>query len=230
MNTKNLTENLVFTSDKIRQRLGDTRFFSNDNIAKFMEPGDLESLIDEVAGKMRGVLSSLVIDQDNDHNAQDTAQRVAKMYVTELFAGRYTQQPTITAFPNDKNLDQMYVVGPITVNSCCAHHLVPIIGRAWVGVLAGKNVLGLSKYHRLVNWLASRPNIQEEFTMQVADTLETLVEPRGIAVLVEANHMCCSIRGVKDVDSRMVTSEVRGLLRESPSAKEEFFRLVEMTK
>lgn len=222
-------------SEVIRGRIANApteqqKYFSNDNIAAFMEPGDDQKMIDEVAKNMEHVLDSLVIDREKDHNTQDTARRVAKMFVQELFAGRYTTAPKTTAFPNDKNLDQMYVVGPITLNSCCAHHLVPITGRAWVGVLAGKNVLGLSKYHRLVQWCASRPQIQEELTMQIADMLETLVDPRGIAVLIEATHMCCAIRGVKDAGSKMITSEVRGLMRESASVKDEFFRNVDMTR
>lgn len=215
----------IETASKAQQK-----FFSNDNIAAFMEPGDDQKMIDEVAENMEAVLDSLVIDREKDHNTQDTARRVAKMFVNEMFAGRYTPAPKTTVFPNDKNLDQMYVVGPITLNSCCAHHLVPITGKAWVGVLAGKNVLGLSKYHRLVQWCASRPQIQEELTMQIGDLLETLVEPRGIAVLIEATHMCCAIRGVKDADSKMITSEVRGLMRDSASVKDEFFRNVAMTR
>ena len=111
-------------SVKIRERLvaARQRFHANDNIAAFIEPGELEKLLDEVEVKMQGVLSSLVIDTHNDHNTGNTARRVAKMYVQEVFAGRYAPQPEITEFPNAERLNELMIVGPITVRSACSHH------------------------------------------------------------------------------------------------------------
>ena len=140
-------------SVKIRERIqaARKRFHANDNIAEFIEPGEMEALLDEVAAKMEGVLDSLVIDTESDHNTGDTARRVAKMYVNEVFRGRYVKAPTITEFPNAEHLNELMIVGPITVRSACSHHFCPVIGRVWIGVLPNEhtNVIGLSKYARL---------------------------------------------------------------------------------
>ena len=137
-------------SVKIRERIQASRkrFNANDNIAQFIEPGELELLLDEVEEKMKGVLSSLVIDTDNDHNTDNTARRVAKMYVQEVFKGRYVAAPTITEFPNAEHLNELMIVGPITVRSACSHHFCPVIGQIWIGVMPNEhtNVIGLSKY------------------------------------------------------------------------------------
>ena len=134
----------------IRQRLqaAQQRFHANDNIADFVQPGELEALLDEVTDKMQGVLDSLVIDTVHDHNTDQTARRVAKMYLKEVFAGRYVKAPAITEFPNAEHLNELMIVGPITVRSACSHHLCPVIGQIWVGVLPNEhtNVIGLSKY------------------------------------------------------------------------------------
>ena len=124
-------------SVKIRERIraARRRFHANDNIAEFIQPGELEALLDEVESKMKGVLASLVIDTDSDHNTSDTARRVAKMYVNEVFRGRYVTAPSITEFPNAEHLNELMIVGPITVRSACSHHFCPVIGRVWIGVL-----------------------------------------------------------------------------------------------
>jgi len=123
-------------SVKIRERLlaAKKRFNANDNIAEFINPGELEKLLDEVEDKMKGVLSSLVIDTERDHNTDKTARRVAKMYVNEVFRGRYVPAPPITEFPNAEHLNELMIVGPITVRSACSHHLCPVIGQIWIGV------------------------------------------------------------------------------------------------
>ena len=135
-------------SVKIRERLAAARqrYHGNDNIADFIQPGELDQLLDEVASKMQGVLESMVIDTDNDHNSKDTARRVAKMYLTEVFKGRYVHGPAVTEFPNAEHLNELMIVGPITVRSACSHHLCPVIGQVWIGVLPNEhtNVIGLS--------------------------------------------------------------------------------------
>ena len=137
-------------SVKIRERLAAARkrFNANDNIAEFIEPGELEKLLDEVEAKMQGVLDSMVIDTANDHNTGNTARRVAKMYLNEVFKGRYVTAPTITEFPNAEHLNELMIVGPITVRSACSHHLCPVIGKLWIGVMPNEhtNVIGLSRY------------------------------------------------------------------------------------
>ena len=160
-------------SMKIRERVlaARKRFHANDNIAEFIQPGELDHLLDEVTEKMQTVLDSMVIDTENDHNTQDTARRVAKMYLKEVFKGRYTESPEVTEFPNAEHLNELMIVGPITVRSACSHHLCPVIGQIWIGVLPNEhtNVIGLSKYARLAEWIMGRPQIQEEAVVQLAD-------------------------------------------------------------
>ena len=214
----------------IRQRLQDAgqRFHANDNIAAFLNPHELEQLLDEVAEKMQGVLDSLVIDTVNDHNTQDTARRVAKMYVKEVFKGRYTHAPVLTEFPNAEYLNEQMIVGPITVRSACSHHLCPVIGKLWVGVLPNKqsNVIGLSKYARLVDWIMGRPQIQEEAIVQLADTIMEKTRPDGLAVVMECSHFCMSWRGVREMDSKMLNSVMRGAFLRDANLRREFLALI----
>ncbi len=221
-------------SVKIRERIkaAEKRFHANDNIAEFIEPGELDKLLDEVQGKMSAVLSSLVIDTDSDHNTQDTARRVAKMYLNEIFRGRYHAAPAVTEFPNAERLNELMIVGPITVRSACSHHLCPIIGRVWIGVMPNEhsNLIGLSKYARLIDWIMSRPQIQEEAVTQVADVLQSHMNPDGLAVVMEADHFCMHWRGVKDMDSNMINSVMRGSFLKDPNLRREFLSLVNHKK
>ncbi|MBU3737641.1 MAG: GTP cyclohydrolase I [Rhodoferax sp.] len=215
---------------KIRERIRASRrrFHANDNIADFIEPGELEQLLDEVEHKMKGVLDSLVIDTANDHNTNDTARRVAKMYLNEVFRGRYVKGPSVTEFPNAEHLNELMIVGPITVRSACSHHLCPVIGQIWIGVLPNEhtNVIGLSKYARLAEWVMGRPQIQEEAVVQLADLIQQKTQPDGLAIVMEATHFCMGWRGVKDVDSKMINSVMRGSFLKDPNLRREFLSLM----
>jgi GTP cyclohydrolase I len=217
-------------SVKIRERitLARKRFNANDNIAEFIEPGDLEKLLDEVETKMQGVLDSMVIDTDNDHNTNNTARRVAKMYLNEVFKGRYVHPPAITEFPNAEHLNELMIVGPITVRSACSHHFCPVIGQVWIGVLPNEhtNVIGLSKYARLAEWVMGRPQIQEEAVVQLADLIQEKTQPDGLAIVMEASHFCMGWRGVKDLDSKMINSVMRGVFLKDPNLRREFLALI----
>ena len=217
-------------SVKIRERIvaSRKRFNANDNIADFLEPGDLASLLDEVEAKMQGVLDSLVIDTVNDHNPDNTARRVAKMYLNEVFRGRYEHAPKITEFPNAEHLNELMIVGPITVRSACSHHFCPVIGQIWIGVLPNEhtNVIGLSKYARLAEWVMGRPQIQEEAVVQLADLIQEKTQPDGLAIVMEASHYCMSWRGVKDMDSKMINSVMRGVFLKDPNLRREFLALL----
>ena len=217
-------------SVKIRERIqaARKRFHANDNIADFIEPGELELLLDEVEGKMKGVLGSLVIDTEHDHNTDDTARRVAKMYLKEVFQGRYVKAPPITEFPNAEHLNELMIVGPITVRSACSHHFCPIMGKIWIGVLPNEhtNVIGLSKYARLAEWVMGRPQIQEEAVVQLADLIQQKTQPDGLAIVMEASHFCMSWRGVKDVDSKMINSVMRGSFLKEANLRREFLSLI----
>jgi len=217
-------------SVKIRERLAAAkkRFNANDNIAAFIEPGELEKLLDEVEGKMQGVLDSLVIDTVGDHNTRNTARRVAKMYLNEVFKGRYVPGPSITEFPNAEHLNELIIVGPITVRSACSHHFCPVIGQLWIGVMPNEhtNVIGLSKYARLAEWIMGRPQIQEEAVVQLADLIQQKTRPDGLAIVMEASHYCMGWRGVKDLDSKMINSVMRGVFLKDPNLRREFLSLI----
>ena len=196
--TKNINEggedtiSCKLVSEIIRSRIqtDNARFHANDNISEYIFPGELETLEKEVATRVRDLLKTLLIDVDNDHNTQETAERVSRMYINEVFKGRYHKQPKVTSFPNDKTLDEIYTVGPITVRSACSHHLVPILGDCWIGIKPGEKVIGLSKFARVADWVFSRPHIQEEAVMILADEIENLCNPKGLGIIIKAQHYC----------------------------------------
>ena len=222
----------VPVSQRIRDRLKKARrrYHANDNISAFIEEGELDQLLDEVTLKMRGVLESLVIDIAQDHNTQDTARRVAKMYLNEVFRGRYHTAPATTEFPNVEGLNELMIVGPVTVRSACSHHLCPIMGELWIGVMPNQhsNLIGLSKYARLADWIMSRPQIQEEAITQLADILMDKVKPDGLAVVMAADHFCMHWRGVKDNRSKMTNSVMRGSFLKDAALRREFLALVSL--
>ena len=211
-----------------RLRAAGRRFYANDNIAEFIQgEAELKALEDEVMEKMQGVLEALVIDTQGDHNTRGTARRVARMFLHEVFKGRYHRMPPVTEFPNTERLNELMIVGPITVRSACSHHLVPILGKLWIGVLPSEqsNLVGLSKYSRIADWVMSRPQIQEEAVMQLADLLEARLKPEGVALVLEADHYCTQWRGVKD-ETHMTNSIMRGAFLTNPELRREFLQLV----
>ncbi len=215
---------------RIRARLiaAKRRFHANDNIAEFIEgEAELQALEAEVAQRLHDVLEALVIDSTSDHNTQGTARRVARMFLHEVFRGRYYPLPAVTEFPNAERLNELMIVGPIRVRSACSHHLVPILGKLWVGVLPSEssNLVGLSKYSRMAQWIMSRPQIQEEAMMQLADLIEARLRPEGLALVLEADHFCMHWRGVKD-ESHMVNSIMRGTFLTNPESRKEFLQLI----
>jgi GTP cyclohydrolase IA len=219
-------------SERIRARLvqAQQRFHANDNISGFIEPGELDELLQEVEGKVLAMLQSLVIDVGHDHNTRETARRVAKMYLNEVFRGRYVPLPNVTEFPNAAHLNELMIMGPVTVRSACSHHLCPIMGRLWIGVMPNEhsNLIGLSKYSRITDWVLSRPQIQEEAILQLADLLVAMVKPDGLAVVMEADHFCMHWRGVKDNASKMVNSVMRGVFLDNGALRREFLSLINL--
>ena len=219
------------------------RCFSNDNLLQplleefkrgELTVGDMNiqaAILPAVEDACHMLMEALLIDTENDHNTQETAQRMARMFVYEIFKGRYIAKPEMKEFPNVKNLDQIYTVGPITIRSGCSHHTVPIIGQAWVGVLPekgeyGGKLLGLSKFARLADWVFSRPQIQEEATEMLADEIWDAMKPKGLAVTVRAQHMCMIWRGVQEHDASDITSAVRGVIKDDGNARSEYFNLI----
>jgi GTP cyclohydrolase I len=219
-------------SERIRARIlqAGRRCNANDNISGFIRPGEREALLDEVEGRVKAVLESLVIDTAGDHNTQDTARRIAKMYLNEVFRGRYDAPPAVTEFPNAERLNELMIVGPMTVRSACSHHFCPIMGRLWVGLMPNRhsNLIGLSKYARLAEWVMSRPQIQEEAIQQIADLLIDKVRPDGLAVVMEADHFCMHWRGVRDQGAKMVNSVMRGSMLKDAALRREFLSLINL--
>ena len=221
-------------SVRIRERLraAGQRFHANDNISAHVRDGDIDALQAEVAEKMRAVIEALVIDTTSDHNTRDTHNHIARMFVLEVFRGRYVPAPNVTEFPNVERLNELMIVGPVTVRSACSHHFCPIIGRVWIGVMPNEhsNLIGLSKYARLVEWMMTRPQIQEEAVTQLASLLENKLKPDGLAIVMEADHYCMQWRGVKDMDSKMINSVMRGSFLTNASLRREFLSLLTSRK
>ncbi len=227
---ENSTDAPVSARIRARIKKAKRRFHANDNISAFLEAGELEALQVEVEEKMRGVLESLVIDTTSDHNTRETARRVAKMYLTEVFQGRYVPVPPVTEFPNASALNELMIVGPITVRSACSHHFCPIMGRLWIGLMPNEhsNLIGLSKYSRLAEWIMSRPQIQEEANTQMAELLIDKVRPDGLAVVMEADHFCMHWRGVRDNETKMINSVMRGSFLKDHTLRREFLSLLNL--
>jgi GTP cyclohydrolase IA len=217
-------------SERIRYRLvaAQRRYHANDNIAAFVREGEITELKAEVQAKLQEVLQALVIDTEHDHNTNETAKRVAKMYIEEVFRGRYVPMPAVTEFPNAERLNELMIVGPITVRSACSHHMCPIFGKVWIGILPNEhsNLIGLSKYARIADWIMSRPQIQEEAVTMLANELQARVRPDGLAIVMEADHFCMHWRGVKDNDSAMVNSVMRGSFLKDANLRREFLSLL----
>jgi len=181
---------------------------------------------DRIARAVREILLAIGEDPDRD-GLRETPARVARMY-DEVFAGigNHPESALTTVF--DADHDEMVVVRDINLASTCEHHLVPWIGVAHIGYIPNDSgqITGLSKLARLVDLYAKRPQVQERLTSQVADALEDNLKPRGVIVVVEAEHLCMTIRGVKKPGARTVTSAVRGQFRDSASTRSEAMSLI----
>ena len=215
----------------IKQRIeqASARYHANDNISDFIKDGELSQLEDEVTYHFQCVLDSLVIDTENDHNTQETARRVAKMFIRETFSGRYRPVPKVTAFPN-MGYKSLYTTGPISIRSTCAHHFQNIVGNCWVGIIPEDEIIGLSKFNRIVHHICERPQIQEEMTTQIAEALKTYAKTEHIAVVVKAEHFCMSQRGVKEHASDMSTSIMLGGFHNDIPLRTEFYQILQTMK
>ena len=213
-------------SEQIRKRLQEAgkRFHGNDNISEFIKEGELDLLQKEVQDKLQEVLETLCIDTKNDHNTNETAKRVAKMWVRETFGGSYIPAPRVTSFPN-MGYKSMYTSGPISIRSTCAHHFQNIVGKAWVGIIPNGEVIGLSKFNRIIHHIVERPQIQEEMTSQIADALKEYAHTKHIAVVVKAEHHCMTHRGVREHESDMTTAIMLGAFKEDPATRDEFYKI-----
>src|SRR4051812_8847557 len=165
-------------------------------------------------------LNALGVDTDTDATAA-TPGRMARAYAEMLRPRSFD----LTTFPNDEGYDELVLASGIPVHSVCEHHMLPFLGTAHVGYLPGQRILGLSKLARVVELFSRRPQVQERLTTQVADWLQTHLQPRGVGVVIEAEHLCMTLRGVRTAGSTTTTSTMRGVLREDARSRAEFLAL-----
>lgn len=183
---------------------------------------DDDAKIELISSHFEEILGILGMDLTDD-SLQGTPMRVAKMYVKEIFHGlNPANKPEVKLFENKYQYQQMLVEKDIKVHSHCEHHLVPIIGKAQVAYISNGKVIGLSKINRIVDYFARRPQVQERLTVQIADELKKVLDTEDVAVIIEANHMCVTLRGVKDENSSTVTSSYHGKFKNEDTKKELF--------
>jgi len=220
-------------SDQIRERLqqANAKYWAGDNISAFLEPGDKEELIDELTEKFEGVLDSLVIDRNNDPNSQATGRRLAKMYINELMSGRYEPIPNATAFPNhvEEGYKGMLVVRSELV-SMCSHHHQPVKGVAYIGIIAGEKLIGLSKYTRIAQWCARRGTLQEELCNDIAREIMNATGSKNVGVYIQATHGCCENRGIMATSSLTQTTVLEGAFTNDPATKKEFMDNIKLQR
>jgi len=221
-----MTDNSLNLSQVIRKRIQKEggRFWAGDNISQWITDKEKDMLVDELTGKFEGVLDSLIIDRQTDPNSMGTARRLAKMYVHEIMSGRYDESPNATAFPNDTEgkYEGMLVVRS-ELKSMCSHHHQPVSGVAYIGIIAGPKLIGLSKYSRIAQWCARRGTLQEELCMDIAREIMAATNSKDVAVYIEAEHGCCTNRGIMAHSSLTQTTVLEGAFRTDASTKKEFF-------
>ena len=221
-----MTDNSLNLSQVIRKRLNDAgaRYWAGDNISEYITDKEKDLLVDELTSKFEGVLDRLIIDRFTEPNSMGTARRLAKMYVYEIMSGRYEQSPNATAFPNDTDgkYEGMLVVRS-ELKSMCSHHHQPVSGVAYIGIIAGPKLIGLSKYSRIAQWCARRGTLQEELCMDIAREIELATSTTDVAVYIQATHGCCENRGIMAHSSLTQTTVLHGAFKEDPAVKKEFF-------
>ena len=219
------------TRDKIKQRLEDNnvRYWANDNIADYIKEGEKQQLIDEAVPAFENMLQSLLIDTKTDPNSQDTARRMAKMYINEIMSGRYDQMPNPSSFPNyiEGGYEGMLVVRS-ELTSLCSHHHQTVKGVAYIGIIAGPTLLGLSKYTRIAQWCAMRGTLQEDLNGMIANAIQKETGTEHVGVYVQATHGCCENRGIRAKSSLTQTTVLRGAFKDNSATTKEFMDNIKM--
>ena len=217
--------------DKIKQRLVDNnvRYWANDNIADYIEEGEKQQLIDEAVPAFENMLQHLLIDTKTDPNSQDTARRMAKMYINEIMSGRYDKMPNPSSFPNyiEGGYEGMLVVRS-ELTSLCSHHHQTVKGVAYIGIIAGPKLLGLSKYTRIAQWCAMRGTLQEDLNGMIANAIQKETGSEHVGVYIQATHGCCENRGIKAHSSLTQTTVLRGAFKNEPDVRKEFIDNVKL--
>jgi GTP cyclohydrolase IA len=221
-----MTDNSLNLSQVIRKRIetDNGRFWAGDNISKYISDDEKDQLVDELTTKFEDVLDTLIIDRHNDPNSMDTARRLAKMYVYEIMSGRYDESPNATAFPNnDESAYEGMLVVRSELKSMCSHHHQPVTGVAYIGIIAGPKLIGLSKYTRIAQWCARRGTLQEELCMDIAKEIMVATGSPDVGVYIQATHGCCENRGIMAHSSLTQTTVLHGAFKSDLGTKKEFF-------
>ena len=214
---------------KARLEENNVRYWANDNISDYIKEGEKQELIEEVIPAFENVLQKLLIDTKTDPNSMDTARRMAKMYINEIMSGRYDPMPNPSAFPNyiEGGYEGMLVVRS-ELTSLCSHHHQTVKGVAYIGIIAGPKLLGLSKYTRIAQWCAMRGTLQEELNVMIADAIQIETGSEHVGVYVQATHGCCENRGIKAKSSLTQTTVLRGAFKNEADVKKEFIDNIKM--
>jgi GTP cyclohydrolase I len=218
----------AYLADVIRFKMkrDGKRFWAGDNISEYLDDNGIykNKLIAEAAEAFETVLDRLLIDRETDPNSQGTARRLAKMYYNEIMSGRYEPSPDCTAFPNDneERYEGMLVVRS-ELRSMCSHHHQPVSGVAYIGVIAASKLIGLSKYTRIAQWCARRGTLQEELANDIAREIMKATDSENVGVYVQAEHGCCTNRGIMAHSSLTQTTVLKGAFRDDAGTKKEFF-------
>ena len=211
--------------EQIKKKLEDAgiRYWANDNISAVLEDGDKQQLIEEAIPAFENVLQTLLIDTKTDPNSQDTARRMAKMYINEIMSGRYDKMPNPSAFPNyiEGGYEGMLVVRS-ELTSLCSHHHQTVKGVAYIGIIAADTLIGLSKYTRIAQWCARRGTLQEELNNVIVNEIQKATGSPNVGVYLQATHGCCENRGIGAHSSLTQTTVLRGAFGDDPSTKKEF--------
>lgn len=222
-------------SQIIKKRLQENNinFRAIDNISPFIHPGEIDQLIDECSEIFEKLLETLIIDL-NDDNSKDTPKRLSKMFIQELFRGRYYDLDNLKSFPvtnNYLNTNNIFLIKHQFV-STCAHHFLPIKGIIYIGIIFNKDdkVLGLSKYYRICDWCCKRGVLQEELILLIYNELNKLINNDNIAIYIKANHDCCQNRGIKCDDFLITNIYMSGIFETNNNLKETFMNLIKLDK
>ncbi len=185
-----------------------------------------EKKIDKIEKHFFHIMEILGLDM-NDDSLRSTPKRVAKMFIKEIFSGLNPKNhPHLSTFENKYKYNQMLIEKNIIVYSTCEHHFLPIVGKAHVGYISNGKVVGLSKINRIVNFYAKRPQVQERLTMQIVKSLQKILDTKDVACVIDAKHLCVNSRGIRDIDTRTITTELVGAFKKDSEIRREFFHYI----
>ncbi|MCD0466226.1 GTP cyclohydrolase I FolE [Flavobacterium sp. ENC] len=219
----------MINNEDFLDETGDNHFSSNAQNPLRQDAFDLsdDEKIEQIKKDVENILQTLGMDLTDD-SIKGTPNRVAKMFVKEIFGGlNPSKKPKASTFENNYKYGEMLVEKNITLYSTCEHHLLPIIGRAHVAYISSGRVIGLSKMNRIVEYYAKRPQVQERLTMQIVQELQKALGTEDVACVIDAKHLCVNSRGIKDIESSTVTSEFGGKFKD-PQTRREFLDYIKL--